>query len=639
MISPGGSDSQEFTIDGPGTWRVDDRQMVRTDTETFSFSSADVSEESVNNFNAPDYLIDITDRVKDHRRSDLMVIRLNFPREQFDSNVDYVTDQDWRLLAYNWTDVNHNDRLWKDRNGNGVVNHASLSTSSNIDGFPDIDFKRSEMERGEYVRFMYHRAGSNALMSFLRDPHDRMDDGLFLGLQHSKKDPAHPVTDFEVQIDWYENTDWSWVDTPSSASGSFTASIDVPADAPYGMYSGAIVLERGRDSMVVPVSVAVAATAAQDETGKITGSLEFGGQDVADAQADLLYNNGSVFGANDWTWRAESGDWRFFFLDVPQEPAAGSLFLANTEWDGTAPFTDIDTLIMGRSANQFQIFGDSVFGAPYIIDTVGGSPNTNVGAGVWQFDTATGGAADFVAAPVQEGLHAVALHQVGWQGDDFDTPFSVTLGTASVAPSAVEINTTEDSGTFEVTFESGVDLDGLSAEAFGLSQPSVTDEVGQQDDPNDRSSASIKKDITLSHASRLTVSTALDSDDFDLFVVYDANGDGNFTNNEIVGSSTTGTSNEFVELVGPDDGNYQIWVQGWSVAGNPTLTLSIDAIQGNDLTVSGVPGGPVPAGTPVTLAVDFSKSMLAGEDYFGELLLGPPTAPTALKVPIKITRS
>ena len=69
------------------------------------------------------------------------------------------------------------------------------------------------------------------------------------------------------------------------------------------------------------------------------------------------------------------------------------------------------------------MFGDSVFGAPYIIDTLGGSPNTNSGAGVWQFDTATGGPADLVTAPAQEGLHAIVLHQVGWQGDAFHTPF------------------------------------------------------------------------------------------------------------------------------------------------------------------------------------------------------------------------
>jgi hypothetical protein len=214
----------------------------------------------------------------------------------------------------------------------------------------------------------------------------------------------------------------------------------------------------------------------------------------------------------------------------------------------------------------------------------------------------------------------------------------VSLGSASVSPSSVDIDTASDTGSFDVTFSSSVDLDGLTAEAFGLSQPMVSTETAQQDDPNDPSSASIKKDLALSHASRLTVSTALGTDDVDLFVVYDQNGDGVFTNAEIVGSSTTGTSNEFIELVAPEDGDYQVWVQGWSVAGSPNLTLTIDAIQGSDLTVTGVPEGPVAAGTPVTLTVGFDKPMTVGQSYFGELLLGPPTAPTALTVPIKIDR-
>ena len=639
VMQPGDSDTDPFTINGPGTWQISDRQMVRTDSETMSFSSKNLAQESVFNFNAPDYLMDLTSRVEDHPDADLMVVRLNFPREQFDLGANYTFDQAWRLLTYDWTDVNDDGNLWTDANGNGVVNHTNLATSSNIDHNLDLNFAASEMDKGEYVRFMYHRAGSNALMSFLRDPADRMSDGLFLGLQHQLRNAAIPVTDFEVQIDWYDNADWAWVSTPASASGSFNATLTVPEDTPYGMYDGAIVLTQGDDSIVVPVTVAVAATVQQDAEGKITGSLEFGGAEVAEAQADLPYNNGSVFGANDWTWRAESGDWRFFFLDVPQEPADGSLFLAQTEWQGTAPYTDIDTLIMGRSENHFQVLGDAVFGGPYTIDTVGGSPNTHIGSGVWRFDTATGGASDLVAAPAQEGLHALVLHQVSWQGDDFHTPFSVTLGSASVAPSAVDIGTTADTGSFDVTFESSVDLDGLTAEAFGLSQPSVTDEPGQQDDPNDPSSASIKKDISIDHASRLTVATTLASDDFDLFVVRDANNDGTFTNGEIVAASTTGTSNEFVELVAPPDGDYQVWVQGWSVAGTPTVKLSIDAIQGNDLTVSGVPAGPVAAGTEVTLTVDFSKTMTVGQSYFGELLLGPPTAPSALKVPIKITRN
>ena len=330
-----------------------------------------------------------------------------------------------------------------------------------------MNFAESEMDKGEYVRFMYHRAGSNAL--HVVRPRSRTSGwptACSSASSTTTKNASIPVTDFEVQIDWYENADWDWVTTPGSASVSFAASIDVPSDTPYGQYSGAIVLTQGNDSMVVPVSVAVAATVEQDDEGALTGALEFGGADVAEAQANLLYNNGSVFGANDWTWRAEAGDWRFFFLDVPEEPAEGSLFLARTEWDDEAPYTDIDTLIMGRSANQFQIVGDQVFGAPYVIDTVGRSPNTHIGSGIWIFDTATDGAEDFVAGPAQEGLHALVLHQVGWQGDKFHTPFSVSLGSASVAPSSVDIDSPADTGSFDVTFTSSVDLDGLSAEAL-----------------------------------------------------------------------------------------------------------------------------------------------------------------------------
>ncbi len=76
------------------------------------------------------------------------------------------------------------------------------------------------------------------------------------------------------------------------------------------------------------------------------------------------------------------------------------------------------------------------------------------------------------------------------------------------------------------------------------------------------------------------------------------------------------------------------------MAGSPTFPLTIDPIQGTDLTVTGAARSePVAAGTPVTLHVTFSKTMTSGQDYFGELQLGPPTAPNALSVPIVIHRS
>jgi hypothetical protein len=631
VIAPGGHDSQAFTIDGSGSYAVSDRYLQRTDRVNRSFTTARVNKESVFNFNAPDYLIDISDIVQAHPDADLMVVRANFPYAQFDGNGDYSEDQAWRLLTYNWTDINHDGRLWTDVDGDGAVDHVDTSHISNVDDNFDINFAASEMQKGEYVRFMYHRPGSPTLQSWVRQPNARMADGIFLGLQHTVHNPAIPQTSFQIRIDFYENVDWPWVSTPSSASGNLTASIDVPAGAEPGMYDGAIVLTKdGRDT-VVPVSVAVKADVSQDAAGNITGSLHFGGAGAAAADDASLYNNGTVFGATDWTWRAESGDWRFYYYDAALAPPAGTLFLADTTWDDAAPYTDLDTLVMGRSANTYQLLdGSSPFGAPYILDTVGKSANTNIGAGIWTFNTATGGSEEIVAAPAQEGLHLLAQHQVNFQADKFDVPFETTLGSARVTPAAVNQTTTTDTGSFDVTFQATVDLAGLEAEAFGLSQPSVTTETAHQDDPNDPSTASVKKTVTISHASRARFEVHLANNDIDLFVLKDG---------QVVGSSTTASGDEVVELTRPPDGTYEVWVHGFSVTGTPTFPLTIDVVQGNDLTVSGLPSGAVPANTPVTIHVAFSKAMTAGQSYFGELQLGPPSAPAALSVPIRINRS
>jgi hypothetical protein len=527
--------------------------------------------------------------------------------------------------------VNHDGRLWTDLDADGAVDHVDTAHISNVDSNYDINFAASEMQKGEYVRFMYHRPGSPTLQSWVRQPNARMADGLFLGFQHTVHNPSIPQTSFQIRIDFYKNVDWPWVSTPGSASGSFSASIDVPGGTAPGMYDGAIVLTKdGRDT-VVPVSVAVKADLPQDASGNITDSLHFGGASAAAADDASLYNNGSVFGATDWTWRAESGDWRFFYFDAALAPPDGTLFLSDTKWDDAAPYTDLDTLLMGRSSNTYQLIGGSApIGAPYILDTLGKSENTNIGDGVWTFDTATGGAEEFVAGPAQEGLQMLAQHQVNFQGDKFDVPFETTLGSARVTPSSVEQTTASDTGSFDVTFQATVDLAGLQAEAFGLSQPSTTTETAHQDDPNDPSTASVKKTVAISHASRATFEVHLAGNDIDLYVLKDG---------QLVGSSTSSSGDEVVELTRPADGTYEVWVHGFSVTGTPTFPLTIDVVQGNDMTVSGLPSGAVPAGTPVTIHVAYSKAMTAGQSYFGELQLGPPSAPAALTVPIRINRS
>ncbi len=643
IIAPGQTDAQTFSINGPGTFKVSDRYLTLADSVTKTFTTSDVSKESPSNFNAPDYLIDITNIVKAHPKADLMVVRANFPYADFDTNGDYTNDNVFRLLTYNWTDLNHDHRLWTDKDHDGVVDHVDKTTSSNIDGFLDINFAKSEIEQGEYERFMYHRPGANTLEDSVRDPYQQMASGMFIGLQHNVRTATVPTTTFDIKIDFYQNVDWPWVSTPHYANGSFTANISVPDGTPYGMYEGAIELQNSRQDIIVPVSVAVAPTLVPDADGNLP-AVSFGGSDVASAQSNLQYNNGAVYGASDWTWREESGDWRFFFFDVGAPVPDGTLFMSDTTWQDAAPHTDLDTILFGPSVNpDYQLYGPAVpFGAPYILDTVGKSQNTNIGAGVWTFNTATGGAEEFVTGPASSGLHAVLQHQVLFEGDKFWAPFKTTIGTASVSPSAVDVTTSSDSGGFDVTFTSGVDLPaGLAGDAFGLSQPTASSPQGQQDDPNDPSSAHIKVPFDVSHASSATITMDPGSDDFDLFLVYDANNDGNFTTNEIVASSTNGAGiSEFINVVRPPDGHYQVWVQGWQVSGTPNVDLGINVVQGNDLTITPpLPGSLIPAGTPVNIHVDFSKSMTAGESYEGAILMGPPTAPTALTIPITVNRT
>ena len=139
--------------------------------------------------------------------------------------------------------------------------------------------------------------------------------------------------------------------------------------------------------------------------------------------------------------------------------------------------------------------------------------------------------------------------------------------------------------------------------------------------------------------SSATISATLDQD-IDLYIAQDANGNGTLEPTDpIVAASATGSGDESVTMVRPDDGLYFVLVHGFAIAGSPTFPLTIDAVQGNDLTVT-VPSGAIPAGTPVTVHVDYANpALVAGQTYKGEIRMGPPSAPSALTVPVSITRS
>ena len=472
-----------------------------SDSEEFPLVSKDQAQESPYTFQAPDYLYDLTSRVKAHADADLLVIRVNFKRSALDPNNDYKPDQAWRLLPYNWTDVNHDGRLWKDKNGNGIVNHT-FTDQVDIDDHNLIDYSKSEIEKGEYIRFMYHRPDHNALVSWVGSPGKRMADGLFLGLQHSIRSASLPTTGMTVRLEWYKNTDWPWLHDDPGCGWVQRHARGPRRRGPRYVPGRSGRQVRRRFELGRPGD---GRRHADDGSGRRRHDRRLS-ELRRRRSVDLSYDNGSVFGASDWTWRSESGDWRFFFFDLAKEPAPGSLLLAETSWDDPAPATDIDTLIMGPSANDYGAgFVDFLFGPgagnvlegllpeyPYALDTTGKSPNTDLGSGIWGFNTSSGANSDVVASPLSgspdisgQGLHSIVWHQVGWDGGKFHVPVKTKLFAASVNPSSVVQTVSDDTGSFDVTFDSANPLGAVSAAAFGLGQETTEAATVSQDDRND----------------------------------------------------------------------------------------------------------------------------------------------------------
>ena len=637
IMHQGESSTKTFTVynqtDADVTLAISDDSLKRIGSKEFDFTTINRTQET-KNFYVPDYLFDFTNLVP--AGTDLMEVKAVFPFAEFDPDGNYTANSSWRVVPLDWTDINGDGTLWTDKNGNGAVNCPIVG------GVPNYADPTCEIQEGEYNRFGYGYDQGTALQQRVKKPLERMHDGIFVALQHRTNSALVPITHFKIQVNFYQRADFPWLTTPASVTvpaggqATFDATMTVPALAGVGLYDAAIRVSDGVNTANVPVVVNVAA---------FSPNFLFGGPPKGTAP----YDNGEVYGYFDWSWRAESGDWRFYFVDVPDDTPEGTNFLVDNRWTGA--FTDIDTLVMGPTQDCFSNgvgcawpsdtnpnLPDTGFYGPYTLDLVGGSPLYNISAGKWLWDTSTGGTRDIVAAPAQPGLNLIALHNVMYDGREPQERFQGQVGTIGATPDMIDLyigNTT--SGSFPMSVQSSLPLVDLQVEAFGLGLPETHAGLPQiQDDPNDPSTSSYTFPIAINHGAKLEVSTTADAGDIDLFLLYDFNGDGSFDwNSELIAASTTSTPNEHVSLSMPPDGNYLAAVHGWAAAAT-TFDITINTIQGNDLTVSGLPAGPFQPNTPINFTVNWSKALAAGEEAQGLILAGMSGAPGVLEIPVRL---
>jgi hypothetical protein len=380
----------------------------------------------------PDYALNLTDWVTAQPDADLMVVRMTEPFEHFDGEPPTPPDPDnvWWLTVYNWWDDDSDGAWWDDVNGNDRVDwpgeidggdewmRFGCSDYSTRVEYPYLQGTQQEVRVGRpYTRSI--GAGSS---------------GVWAGAAHVVTSTTGNSTTLAFEAIFYRRADWAEVtlstDNLTLAAGgqaTFQATV-VPTDTAYGLHQGIIVvadspspIDAGRTDVNLTYRAHRTLIPLTWQVWPGGDSFTLGGT----PPASTPYDNGWVEGGFGWnasTPVKESGDWRFYGFDL-QDPPEGSIILVHNVWEDIP--TDIDTLILGPTPDEFSTANPAWFG-PHSLDRVGGTARTG-SAGAWKFSTTTGGAEDWATAPARDGLHVLVHQAILLGGHQSTVPFTTTV--------------------------------------------------------------------------------------------------------------------------------------------------------------------------------------------------------------------
>jgi uncharacterized repeat protein (TIGR01451 family) len=182
-----------------------------------------------------------------------------------------------------------------------------------------------------------------------------------------------------------------------------------------------------------------------------------------------------------------------------------------------------------------------------------------------------------------------------------------------------------------VTITPSLTLNGLVAEGYGMG--ALLDIVEEPIAFVSNTTIEWTYDFTIQDGFSIDITTSSsDISDIDLYLFW-WNGSGW----EQRGASTTGSSDEYVGVINPDDGEWRIGINNWSgPAGH--FNLNMEVVQGTGISVEGTTTDPIPANTGYELTINYDYPMEADHDYYGLVILGPPEAPTLKRIPIYLHR-
>jgi len=501
----------------------------------------------------------------------------------FDGDLDRSSNERIELTLYRWSD-DDGDGIWVgDEDNDSMVDDVDWTESSEFDSY------------GTW----YHHGPQAEFRVGL--PFEDMEDGLFLGI--SRKDSSSSgLENVSIEWDWTAfgpvTDDWIsprppgdgpppfWTVSPNSTT-TYNFTVNVPLDAEPGLYQHGLVIRSFAHNMwssplhqwTLPIVTNVPWVAPVDiHANPLDGNVS----------NQTLYSESWISGAQRWSWRAESGDWRIMTVDWPEALDTGGAAIVDVDWDDN-PFTDIDVLWLSQTSHGYfeddpLAYGSSTF---FIEER---SINNHRGSGRHDWGTYTGESREVFAVPVSPGIHQMALHTAHHGVTTNDNPLNISVGYVAAEQSGfhkVITDWSEGSGSENIHVVSTVPIPLESIQSFGWTQPIHFDnETAYQDTANDKMTASWWHNFTIENATELSITMdAYEEADLDLYLFRDDDQDGEFESGEELARSWSSTSAESIELDTPEDGNYSVAVHGWSVSDSVQFWIDVEIVAGTSLTV------------------------------------------------------
>lgn len=662
VAAPGASFSQAFTVTNHGAAPIDAEvtaaRLVRTAAIDGSHLLRRAAESRGADTVVPDWLFAL-DRDAIPAGTDLLVVRGAMPNT--DARVTELDDGSIVANGFDIGIVRHTDLdgdgvLWRDANGNGAVNHAGRDDS--------VNWAATEVDAGEFNRTTLHYGPLNGWSATMHHPLERWGDGLYVAVWHASPNEAVTDASLQLRVEAYAWQAWPWVApgaarlaVPGGGAASLSAALRVPDDAPTGLYQGALFLDHDRAAGDMPVPagggyelprkrvvVPIVVNVAPDVDW--SAPVVLGGEPAAAFEADAPspYRLDALYGLSDYSG-AESGDWRFYFLDAA-DPGAGRWWLLRTDWGGEPGLSHVGTGLFGPRPDRFsdpddpdnvdEPRADPDWFGPY---RLGLRAQTQGAFDIVAPNHAPPGQRHWLAAPAEEGLHEVMVHSGFIDGYDVSLPFTTTVGSVRIDPPAVVLRGTDCT---TVTVESTLAVDDLAVTAGGLDVPEVLADQPIAAANDESRPVNVRRTFAQPVLQLAVELEGQPTDDLDLRLFYDANGNGRPEPAEQIAASESPTAEERVVL--PSEGAagaYIVQVIAYALAADrSSYDLTIDAISGDDIGVAAGDAPPAleaaaPAAVRVCPAGDIAARPGAAAGGLGVLTLGPGDAPGILRIPVR----